>query len=184
MLAIALPVYHSGISAYAHTGILKSGQCAYILRIFDVEKLLATVEKYQVTDIPIVPVVTKAIVMSPHTKRYSMHSVQSAFGGSAPCSKELQQQLLSLFGGEGKSMTQLYGMTESTVVATRFWHPENDETGSVGRLIPNVESKYVQNLCSFGIYIPGPIVTVMLCADEGKDREQERGRYKCLQRSG
>jgi long-subunit acyl-CoA synthetase (AMP-forming) len=44
---------------------------------------------------------------------------------------------------EGAAMTQAWGMTETSCIATMFWHRETDDTGSVGRLVPGLEAKLV-----------------------------------------
>lgn len=44
---------------------------------------------------------------------------------------------------EGAPFAQGWGMTETTCVGSMFLYPEHDETGSVGRQIPNLEAKLV-----------------------------------------
>ena len=44
-------------------------------------------------------------------------------------------------------------MTETTCVATNFPWPELDETGSIGRPLPNLDVKYVQD-CILPIFYP------------------------------
>ena len=41
--------------------------------------------------------------------------------------------------------TQVWGMTEASRIATRVEHPESDITGAVGRPIPNVDMKLVDD---------------------------------------
>lgn len=134
-------MFHAGISPYVHTGILQSGNTSYILRTFDLELYLSTIEKYGVTEMNIVPTIVKAIVMSPVTPKYSLKSVRMVLCGSAPTSKELAERLKRTLGGEDLVLNQVYGMTESTCIAMRLWYPENDTTGSIGKLIPCMEAK-------------------------------------------
>lgn len=47
---------------------------------------------------------------------------------------------------EGTLSHSCTGMTEATCVVTRVKWPETDNTGSVGRPIPNVDMKYVKCL--------------------------------------
>lgn len=112
------------------------------MRRFDLQVFLQTVEKYRATEMAMVPPIVIAILMSPFTKtRPFMKSVRFASCGAAPLDKDLQARLLQLMG-DGASFTQVWGMTETSCIATMFPHDELDVTGSIGRLIPNMELKY------------------------------------------
>ena len=57
---------------------------------------------------------------------------------------ETQARLQSLLP-KNCPLTQVWGMTESSCIATRFRFPEEDVTGSIGRLIPNIDMKLVDD---------------------------------------
>lgn len=38
-------------------------------------------------------------------------------------------------------LARVWGMTELSCVASMFYYPEDDDTGSIGRIIPNCEAK-------------------------------------------
>ena len=42
-----------------------------------------------------------------------------------------------------RCFTQLWAMTETTCICSYFYHPENDDTASVGRFMPNIDVKLV-----------------------------------------
>jgi len=42
-------------------------------------------------------------------------------------------------------MTQVWGMTEASCIVTRFEYPEDDLTGSIGRPMPNIDMKIVDD---------------------------------------
>jgi acyl-CoA synthetase (AMP-forming)/AMP-acid ligase II len=116
---------------------------AYMLRRFDLETYLATVEKYNVTDLAMVPPIVIAIHMSPLSqKKPYLKKTKAAACGAAPLDKNVQARFRSLMGDDSP-FTQVWGMTETSCVATMFPYPEHDDTGSVGRLIPNLEAKCV-----------------------------------------
>lgn len=114
-----------------------------MMRRFDLETYLTTVEKYNVTDLAVVPPIVIAILMSPlsRNKPY-LRKARMAGCGAAPLDKDVQARFRSLMGND-TPFTQVWGMTETSCVATMFAHPEHDDTGSVGRLIPNLEAKCV-----------------------------------------
>jgi acyl-CoA synthetase (AMP-forming)/AMP-acid ligase II len=112
------------------------------MRRFDLALYLQACLKYQITDLMLVPPLVIALLMNDmaYEKPY-LRSVRSAACGAAPLDKNVQGRLRKLLG-PGASFTQVWGMTETTCIATSFIYPESDDTGSVGRLIANLEAKY------------------------------------------
>ncbi|KAF3401574.1 putative acyl-coenzyme A synthetase [Penicillium rolfsii] len=140
---IAVPVFHASAAPVTHISTLKAGNAAYVMRRFDLEEYLNTVEKYDITDLAMVPPIVIAILMSPVSqKRPFLRKVRLAACGAAPLDKDVQARFRSLMGDESP-FNQVWGMTETSCVATMFRYPEHDNTGSVGRLIPNLEAKLV-----------------------------------------
>lgn len=145
---IAVPLFHASAAPVSHISTLKGGSVAYMLRRFDLETYLTTMEKYNVTDLAMVPPIVIAILMSPLSrKRPYLRKAKMAACGAAPLDKNLQARFRSLMGDEGP-FTQVWGMTETSCIATMFPYPEHDDTGSVGRLIPNLEAKLVTSILS------------------------------------
>ncbi|KAJ5989741.1 hypothetical protein N7522_009948 [Penicillium canescens] len=164
---IAVPVFHASAAPVAHISTLKAGSVAYMMRRFELEKYLNTVEKYNVTDLAMVPPIVIAILMSPLSQqRPFLKKVRLAACGAAPLDKGIQARFRSLMG-DGSPFTQVWGMTETSCVATMFPYPEHDDTGSVGRLIPNLEAKLIDeegnNISAYGVRgelcVRGPTVT-------------------------
>ena len=60
------------------------------------------------------------------------------------CAVRLQNRLMSILHPEA-IVAQVWGMTEMGLVTT-FHYPEKDDTGSVGKPLPNMEAKYVQKI--------------------------------------
>ncbi|QKX61466.1 uncharacterized protein TRUGW13939_08614 [Talaromyces rugulosus] len=164
---IAIPIFHAAAAPSTHVGALAGGDVVYMMRRFDLELFLQTTEKYHVTEMTMVPPIVLAVVMSPFTRtRPFLKSVRYAGCGAAPLDKDLQARLLQLMNDDA-SFTQVWGMTESSCIATMFPHTERDDTGSVGRLIPNLEIKLVDDdghdISQYGVRgelcIRGPTVT-------------------------
>ncbi|GLI81810.1 hypothetical protein PoHVEF18_010201 [Penicillium ochrochloron] len=164
---IAVPVFHASAAPVTHISTLKAGATAYVMRRFDLEEYLTTVEKYDITDLAMVPPIVIAILMSPVSqKRPFLRKVRLAACGAAPLDKDVQARFRSLMGDDGP-FNQVWGMTETSCVATMFRYPEHDNTGSVGRLIPNLEAKLIDddgnNISAYGVRgelcVRGPTVT-------------------------
>lgn len=135
-------MFHMACAPLAHTSILKSGNLAYILRRFDLDLYLSTIEHCAANQLLLVPPLAVLLVMSPVTKKYSLRSVKIVQIGAAPLSKDIQERLKVVINPDQKPLVnQVWGMTESSCIATKFYDMEDDDTGSVGRLVPNLEAK-------------------------------------------
>ncbi|KAL7269829.1 hypothetical protein RUND412_007488 [Rhizina undulata] len=164
---LPLPMFHAACVPHAHISNLRMGWTAYVLRRFDLELYLSTVQNHGITELTLIPPLVVALVMSPLTKKYSLTGVHSVRCGAAPLSKEMQARFLKFLDPAKKpSFTQVWGMTETSCVATKFWNGEYDDTGSVGRLVPNLEAKLVdesgKNISEYDVpgelCIRGPII--------------------------
>ena len=141
---IAVPMFHASSVPTAHTSALRSGHVTYVMRRFELEPLLASISKYQITEIGVVPPIAIAIIMSPLTKNYSLKTIKTASCGAAPLAKETQQRLYELLDPSA-TVTQVWGMTETSCIASMLHYPEPDTTGSVGRMLPNVDAKLIDD---------------------------------------
>jgi acyl-CoA synthetase (AMP-forming)/AMP-acid ligase II len=164
---IATPVFHAAVAPSTHVGALKSGHTVHLMRRFDLALYLQACLKYKITDLTLVPPLAIALLMNDMTyEKPYLRSVRSAACGAAPLDKSVQGRLRKLLG-PGTPFTQVWGMTETTCIATSFIYPETDDTGSVGRLIANLEAKLVddqgKNISAYNtrgeLCVRGPTVT-------------------------
>jgi acyl-CoA synthetase (AMP-forming)/AMP-acid ligase II len=141
-----------------------------MMRRFDLPVFLSTIQKYKITDLTLVPPIAIAVLMNQltHTQPF-LKSIRMATCGAAPLDKDVQGRIQKLLG-EKAPFTQVWGMTETSCIAMNFPYPEADTTGSVGRLIPNVEAKYV----SMSLY---------LVHSHGKERSLQ-GAYRLVNDTG
>ena len=105
---LCLPMFHAAGFPTAHTSSLKTGDDSYVMRRFDLEGFLAGIEKYQITDIGIVPPLVIAIIMSDLCKQYNLKSLRGAACGAAPMGKEPQKRFQDLMA-DGAPFTQVWG---------------------------------------------------------------------------
>ncbi|KAF7183472.1 hypothetical protein CNMCM7691_003671 [Aspergillus felis] len=164
---VAMPLFHVAAATWTHFSALKAGHTIYMMRRFDLETYLVSNEKYQVTDMAIVPPMAIAILQSPFSRtRPFLHSVKVVNCGAAPLDKDVQARFRALLK-DGTPFTQVWGMTETCSIAMMFTYSEDDDTGSVGRLLPNIEAKLIDengnNISAFGVRgelcVRGPSVT-------------------------
>ncbi|KAK2756530.1 hypothetical protein FQN54_005423 [Arachnomyces sp. PD_36] len=151
---VAIPCFHAAAVPSTHVSALKAGHTLYIMRRFELETYLQNMEKYGITDVVTVPPMAVGIVKSPFAKLPYLKKVKSGTVGAAPLDKEVQGKFRALLS-DGAPFTQVWGMTETTCVATIFYYPETDDTGSVGRQGPNLEMKIIddngKNISAYGV---------------------------------
>lgn len=126
-------------------------------------------QEYQITDMALVPPIAIGIIMSPLRHQYSLKSVRVAYCGAAPLDRRPQARVQELLA-PGATFTQVWGMTETSCIATKLYYndyPSGDTTGSVGHPIPNLDVKLVdengRDVSEYGvrgeICVRGPTVT-------------------------
>nr|POF05925.1 acyl-coa ligase azaf [Quercus suber] len=141
---MALPMFHAATAPGAFCTPLRAGEKAYILARFEPEKWFWALDQYQITDLALVPPIAITAINHPLNKKYSMKSVRVATCGAAPLDKRPQARMQELIGRD-VPFTQVWGMSETSCIATRFPYPEKDTTGSVGRPIPDLDTKLVDD---------------------------------------
>ena len=70
--------------------------------------------------------------------------MRNGMAGAAPLSKETQAAIKPYLA-PGAPFSQVMGMTEVSCILTMFQYPEDDTTGSVGRAIPGMDLKLVDD---------------------------------------
>lgn len=115
------------------------------MRRFEATAYLRYTEKYRATDLTLVPPMVTAIVSSPMStveKQRCLRSVRAALAGAAPLDKAMQARFQALLP-RTTPFTQIWAMTETSCFASLFHYPDFDSTGSVGRFLPNLDVKLV-----------------------------------------
>ncbi len=135
-----LPFFHAAMVPVAHITPLRAGHVTYILRRFELEPFLSALQNFQPTELVFVPPVAVAVLKYPNLHNYSLKSIKVALSGAGPLDKEHQNALQAILGPD-TTFTQVWGMTETSCIASKFVYPERDDTGSVGRMIPNLDVK-------------------------------------------
>ena len=135
-------MFHAATVPTSHITPLRIGDVSYILRRFELELCLQSIDQHHITDVILVPPVALAIIKYRQIKKYSLQSIRVASAGAGPLSKENQTLLQAILSREAR-LTQVWGMTKASCIASMFRYPESDDTGSVGRILPNLDVKYI-----------------------------------------
>lgn len=107
---------------------------------FDATAFIEKIERFSITEISLMPPMVVQLLQHPLATKSKLHSLRYVHGGGAAISKDLQKRMKQLLRAD-TPFTQIWGMSEGSGIATSIWWPEDDSTGSIGRLIPNLKAK-------------------------------------------
>jgi 4-coumarate--CoA ligase len=141
---LCTPMFHVSNVPRAHTSPLRSGLRTYVMRRFELEPWLQNIQRFGITEANMVPPMVLQVINSPLTKRYSLASIRNSWVGAAPLAAEPQARFKALLRPD-TPFNQVWGMSETSCIATMIHYPEHDPTGSVGRFLPNLDAKLVDD---------------------------------------
>ena len=108
---------------------------------FKLPDFVDVVKRFRITDVAIVPPIVTTLLHLHHGGTSPLKSLRYVLCAGAPMDAEIQDKLYQVIHPEG-IVAQVWGTTESGWV-TAFPSIEKDSSGSVGRLLPGVEAKIV-----------------------------------------
>lgn len=109
------------------------------MRRYEVNAYVECVHRYKISETTMVtPIVLNMLSLSPE-RQAMLDSLRFIWCGGAPLSAELQNHMSDILHPDA-IVAQVWGMTEIGWITTMHF-PEKDDTGSVGRLLPNFEAK-------------------------------------------
>ncbi|KAH6533116.1 hypothetical protein HBI81_083160 [Parastagonospora nodorum] len=141
---LCTPMFHVSNIPRAHTSPLRGGMKTYVMRRFELESWMRNIERFQITETGMVPPMVIQVINSPFAKKYSLASIRNTWVGAAPLAAEPQARYKALLRPE-TPFNQVWGMSETSCIATMLHYPEHDPTGSVGRFLPNHDAKLVDD---------------------------------------
>lgn len=108
---------------------------------FDLERFCTHIQNHKITFVYAVPPVILMMGKSPVIDKYDLSSIRMINSGAAPLTKELTD---TVYGRLKVPIKQGYGLSEtSPTTHMQEWHLWNKPIGSVGRLLPNQTTKYM-----------------------------------------
>lgn len=102
-------------------------------------QFISTIERFGINEVLLVPPMILNFVTSTIQKTF-LKNIRFIWCGGAPLDGVTVKEMYKLLAPDA-CIAQVYGMTEAGWISTLKW-PERDESGSVGKLLPNVEAKY------------------------------------------
>src|SRR5262245_12364970 len=130
-----LPLSHSyGLTLANASAIL--GTRAVLLRWFNPELVLETIERYRVQQMAGVPTMYVYLLNYPDAGRFDTSSMRVWGSGAAPLPVEIVEPFEKKFGGR---IQEGYGLTEAAPVVSAHRVSGERRLGSVGQPIPGVE---------------------------------------------
>lgn len=120
---------------------LRRGFHLVVMPKFDIETFCATIEREKITFTYLVPPVLLLIAKHPCVDKYDLSSLRMCNSGAAPLTKELVEQVNKRMR---LPIKQGYGLSEtSPTTHAQPWEDWDKSIGSVGKLLPNMQSKYL-----------------------------------------
>jgi long-chain acyl-CoA synthetase len=134
-----LPLSHSYGLTLMNAGNLL-GTRAVLLRWFHPEAVLEAIERYRIQQMSGVPAMFVALLHAPEAERFDTSSMRVWGSGAAPLPLELVEPFERRFGG---LLLEGYGLTEAGPVVSAHRLSEERRLGSVGRPVPGVDVRIV-----------------------------------------
>jgi fatty-acyl-CoA synthase len=146
---VVCPLYHSLASAFV-TMVLLVGGCCVVVRHFDPEELLRTVQRERISSMAVVPtMLSRILALAPEVlRKYDTSSLRWIMSGAAPLPAELARRVEDAFG---PVLFNFYGATETGLVTIALPGEHTARPGTIGRLIGGNE---VQLLDGDGREVP------------------------------
>lgn len=120
---------------------LYTGYQVFIMEKFEIEKWCAHVQNYRITFSYVVPPVVLLLTQHPVVGKYDLSSLRMLNCSGAPLTLKLVE---AVYKRLGIGIKQGYGCTEvSPTSHNQSWEDWHSTIGSVGRLLPNMEAKYM-----------------------------------------
>ena len=134
---LCTPIFHAFSTPEMIFNPLRLGYTTYFMGRFD-DTFAQKVHDFGVTETAAPPPMLMRLQQQTEV-HHLLQSLRLIFCGGAPLAPELRTRMLQIFK-EPPRIVQVWGMTEGGWFST-FKYPEDDATGSVGRIIPGYEIK-------------------------------------------
>lgn len=109
------------------------------MKRFNLGQFVDFVVRFGITETSMVNPIVTSLLDLPQSRRKYLSSVRFVWCAGAPLDASVQNQLREILHQDAL-VSQVWGMSEAGWITT-FHYPESDASGSVGRLLPNMEAK-------------------------------------------
>ncbi|KAJ1916522.1 hypothetical protein H4219_003737 [Mycoemilia scoparia] len=136
-----LPFFHIyGLTVVLLLALVK-GHGVVVIPKFNVQTVLECIQAYKITVAPVVPPIILQLSQYPGLlDKYKLDSLVYLMSAAAPLGKNLEAKASRRLGGV--PIIQAYGLTETSPLTHKCF-VKGSPSGSVGKLVPNIELKIV-----------------------------------------
>ncbi|KAI9680666.1 MAG: hypothetical protein M1817_004106 [Caeruleum heppii] len=142
-----LPMYHAMAQTIFICAGPSRGAIVYIMPRFHFIRMLENVQRFQVTDLILVPPIVVAMAKHPELRKgkYDLSSVTKVGSGAAPLGREISEEMESLWPKGVINVKQGWGMTEATCSILGWRSGDISTSAAVGELNANCEAKIMDD---------------------------------------
>lgn len=179
VLVLAVPFFHIlGLAGFCCQYVCQ-GAPIVVFKRFEVGPLLDAVERERITHVNVVPPIALALLNAREGRTRDLSSLRCLINAAAPLKQNIGDALCARYGCV---VTQWYGMTEASpsLASQREDEVEGPARGSVGRLLPGVEARVVDEEgrdCEGGapgeLLIRGPNLMLGYMMEAGLERARD-----------
>lgn len=146
---MSIPLFHAFAAPLCLTSALRYGITTHIMRRFSEQEFLDCIESNKITETAVVPPLIVKFLSGPvDQKRKQLSSLRLILCAGAHLDASIQERANKELLDPEARIAQVWGMTECGWIST-FFHPEKDETGSVGRPMPGYQCRSAVMLTTF-----------------------------------
>jgi len=137
------PLYHTAALNNHLTIQVALGGTSIIIRKFDPQALLRTIEKEKATIVSGAPALYNMLLQHPKAPKYDTRSITKCTSGSDKLPMEIKKRLLEFFPNI-QGIYDVYGLTEASPSITILNAADSlRKDGSVGKVLPFVDARIV-----------------------------------------
>ena len=136
---LSLPQFHAFAAPLVHILPLREGHTTHIMKRYRAEQYLKYIDRYGITETAMVPPMVLEFLALQPSQQEALSKLRYVWCAGAPLAANPQSRIADCLG-PGAIFSQVWGMSEIGWITT-FHFPESDRSGSVGRLLPNMEAK-------------------------------------------
>ncbi|KAK7576192.1 hypothetical protein V9T40_012478 [Parthenolecanium corni] len=140
ILLSVIPLFH-GYGILISLQALMSGYTMIVVKKFNGDLFLSSIERYKVTSLSLVPPLMNFFAKHPLVDNYDLSSLETVSCGAAPLSASVEKAVKERL--KLKKFITGYGMTETTMVCTSTVLNDYYKAGTVGKLLFGMKGKVV-----------------------------------------
>nr|AIY34663.1 4-coumarate:CoA ligase-like protein [Albuca bracteata] len=137
-----LPIFHVFGLSVVNFAQLRRGNTVVVMERFDMERMLAAIDRFAVSHLFVVPPVMVGLAKMGKVTKYNLDSLRWICSGAAPVGGDVMEEVARAF--DGVDVVQGYGLTETTsIISLERCKEKGRKIGSTGYLMAGIEAKVI-----------------------------------------